>query len=435
MTKTIEIAPSEDISAVQAGVNAMAAQGGGRVSLLPGRHVCGPIVLADNIELHLAEGAVLAPVPEHDLYLSNISRVLPEMTGTCMIYASGAANVAITGTGTIHGGGNQFIAGDDVAAGVFIPKEPRPRTIILEACRNVTIGPVTLEESAMWTLHLIHCEDVLVDGYRVLNDMRMPNTDGLVLDACSRVTVRDAVIRTADDGIVLKSSKSVPQRHCADITIENCVIESGSCAIKIGTETHGDFDRISVANCKLEGCNRALGILSRDGGHVRDVTFRTVDVDCHETPFGFWGSGEAVTITQLNRRSTVPAGKVSGIMVENLTGVMEGAVNFYAAEPGGIEGVTLRSVRLRQRPGALGTGRQQDIRPTEADIAPSKDAAGRVGAWVRGDDGKIVGLIDYPGGMPGLFSHNVDGLVIEDVVIERPNPLPAGWNEEPVVIE
>lgn len=434
MTTVIDIAPGAALDRLQAEIDSLSAKGGGQIRLLPGTHVCGPLQLKSNIDLHLEAGAVLTPLPDHALYAVNTSRIQVEGSDRCMILGQDLGNVAITGLGTIDGGGRHFVIGDDVKAGVYIPLEPRLRTVVLENCRSVRIAQLTLRESSSWTMHLVHCTDVLVDGYQVLNDMRMPNTDGLVLDGCSQVTVRNAIIRTADDGIVLKTCKSVPQQHCSDISIFNCLIESGSCAIKIGTETFGNVERVSVDNCKLEACNRGLGILSRDGGEIRDISYRNIELDCHETPFGFWGSGEALTITQLNRRSSVPAGKVSSIHVENLTGAHEGAINFYAAESGDIADVTLSHVALTQRPGALGTGQQQDVRPTEADLVPSKDAAGRVGAWVRDESGNIIGLNNYPGGMPGLFSHNVTNLSLADVDIIRPEPLPEGWNKQVILI-
>jgi len=147
-----------------------------------------------------------------------------------------------------------------------------------------------------------------------------------------------------------------------------------SCALKIGTESFGDFKDILFEDCRVVGSNRGLGIFSRDGGAVNGVRFRRVSVDCRETPDGFWGSGEAVTINVVDRR--------------------------------------------------------RDLRPTPADLAPAPEAAGRANAWVMGADGRIVGLLPYPGGMPGIYAENVADLMMEGVEIRRPDPLPADWNAE-----
>ena len=37
-------------------------------------------------------------------------------------------------------------------------------------CRNLTIRDVTLEKSAFWTVHMVGCRDVLIDGIRIHNN-------------------------------------------------------------------------------------------------------------------------------------------------------------------------------------------------------------------------------------------------------------------------
>ena len=86
---------------------------------------------------------------------------------------------------------------------------------------------------------------------------------------------------------------------------------------------------------------------------------------------------------------------------------------------------------MTQRAGALGTARRYDMRPTPADLVPS--TTGRANAWTKDADGVVVGLIGYPGGMPGLFASGVSDLALEDVAIARPSDLPRGWNAELVV--
>lgn len=50
---------------------------------------------------------------------------------------------------------------------------------------------------------------------------------------------------------------------------------------------------------------------------------------------------------------------------------MEGAINLVATSKAGIHNVRLERITLSQQPGKLGTGLQYDLRPTNADIAPS----------------------------------------------------------------
>ncbi|MBP0573903.1 hypothetical protein J8J27_24710, partial [Mycobacterium tuberculosis] len=106
-------------------------------------------------------------------------------------------------------------------------------------------------------------------------------------------------ITTADDGIVLKTSIGAdgkPVGACRRVDVRNSRLSSQSCALKLGTESHGDFADIRFEDCAIVDSNRALGLFSRDGGTMTGIRFTRITLDCHETPDGFWGSGEAITV-------------------------------------------------------------------------------------------------------------------------------------------
>ncbi|KJF70459.1 glycoside hydrolase family 28 protein [Agrobacterium arsenijevicii] len=423
---------------IQQAIEAVSAAGGGRVSLLAGRHVSGGLRLMSGVELHLVQDAVLAPISDYHAYAHTTVSVIAEDSDRGMIIAKGASNIAVTGPGRIEAGGENFIIGDDAAMGTYIPAAKRPRVMVLEACRNVRLENLHVTGSPMWTLHMVDCEDLDFRNVRVENDRRLPNTDGIVLDACRRALIEDCTISTADDGICLKTSAGPDCKAvgaCADITVRRCTVSSMSCALKLGTESFGDFTDVVFEDCKIVQSNRGVGLFSRDGGAMRNIRFSRIEAECHETPGGFWGSGEAVTVTVIDRRPERQAGKVENLVVEDLGGSMEGAINLVATSKAGIHNVTLARISLSQQPGKLGTGLQYDLRPTNADIAPSPEAAGRANAWTRSADGRIVGLEDYPGGMPAVYLSGVHGFSARDVAIGRTMPLPEGWNAKEIVAE
>ncbi|KND16252.1 polygalacturonase [Pannonibacter phragmitetus] len=410
--------------------------------LEPGIHRSGGLRLRSNVTLELAKGAELHFIPDYEAYAGNSVSVVAEESDRGMLVASGASNIAITGAGRIFGdGAGAFIVGEDADMGTLRAQKLRPRVIVLEDCRDVRIEGISIEDAPLWTMHLVGCENVHVEGVFVDNNRRMPNTDGIVIDGCRNVLIVRSEFRTADDGIVLKTTRRPDgslKGACENITARDCLIESHSCALKIGTESFAPFRNISFEDIRIEKSNRGLGIFSRDGGLVDGVRFARITLDCHETPAGFWGSGEAVTINTIERRPEEgPAGRVTNITIEDVSGSMEGAINLVAEHPGGISGVVLRRVALRQLPGRFGTGLAYDIRPTPADRFDrfeEENATGRVNAWRFGPDGKIIGLIDYPGGMPAVFAKDIEGLVMEDVTIDRPEALPQGWNAQAVVL-
>jgi len=410
------------------------------LTLGAGEHLTAGLRVYSNTHLELAEGATLRFLPGYDAYAHTEVAVEAEQSNRAMIVATGAENIRISGAGRIFcEGSTAYSIGDDDVMGTRIPAALRPRVMVLDGCRNVALSGIAVEDSPMWTLHFVDCEGLRITGLCVHNDRRMPNTDGMVIDGCRDVRIEGCEIRTADDGIVLKTSDRIDggaAAVCHDIEVRDCTIESRSCALKLGTESFADFTDISFLDCRIEKSNRALGIFSRDGGAVRGVRFENVRVDCHEAPGGFWGSGEPITITVLDRRpETRPAGDVSDVSLAGISGSAPGAINLYAERPGMIRDVRISDVTLAQTPGPLGTALCYDLRPTPTDLIPSDDAAGRVNAWRLGEDGRIIGLHDYPGGLPAVFASGVKDLTLSGVNVTRPDPLPEGWAAGPVTIE
>lgn len=407
-----------------------------RLVLAEGVHHCGALELPSNLDLHLAEGAVLRFSPDYAAYAGNRVEVIAESSDTAIMKAKGASNIRITGKGVIEAPGPDFIVGRLEDMGTHIPAALRPRVLVLQGCDNVSLEGFSIRSSPMWTVHLIACRNVAVEGLDIDNDREMPNTDGIVIDACENVTIRHCNIATADDGVVLKTSKGPDGKAvgaCRNILVEHSRIESRSCALKIGTETHGDVEDISFRDCEILRSNRAIGIFSRDGGRIRRVASQRITLDAHETPDGFWGSGEAITINVVDRHPGTPAGRVEAVLFEDISGSMEGAVNLIADSASGIADIRLARIGIRQVDGPY-KGHRYDVRPTHFDLAPSPDAAGRANAWVKDEHGQVIGLVAYPGGMPALYARNIERLQLEDVSFERPDALPTGWNSQAIVV-
>ncbi|MBO0661117.1 glycosyl hydrolase family 28 protein [Jiella sp. MQZ9-1] len=410
-----------------------ARQVGCRLILGPGRYPTRGLVFRAGAHLHLSESAILEPVGDYEAYAETSVDVIAEDSDRAILVAKGAKDIRISGRGVIAAPSSDFVVGALADMGTHLPARLRPRVLVFDGCRNVRIEEISIRQSPMWTLHLVACTDVVVRNVAIENDPRMPNTDGIVIDSCVNVAIEHVDVATADDGVVVKTSRRTdgsPVGPCRNIRVHASRIESRSCALKIGTETHSECAEITFSDCSVVASNRALGIFSRDGGEIHNVAFRRIAVDCSETPDGFWGSGEAITVNVVDRRPERPAGAVRDVVFEDISGVMEGAINLVALGEADMSGIALRRINLQQRLGKLGTGSCCDLRPTRADLAPAKDATGRANAYVKNALGAVVGLVAYPDGMPGLFAFHVHDLVCDDVHIHRPDPLPTGWSRK-----
>ena len=69
------------------------------------------------------------------------------------------------------------------------------------------------------------------------------------------------------------------------IAISNCIVSSNANAIKIGTETSGDFKNITVTGCVIRNVQSAgLTVQSTDGAHISGVFFSNITMYNVGTP-------------------------------------------------------------------------------------------------------------------------------------------------------
>ena len=135
-----------------------------------------------------------------------------------------------------------------------------------------------------WCLHLIGCSDVLVEGIQVDSDYSprgdlrayADNDDGIVVDSCENVVIRDSEIRTHDDSISIKSGKgSEAKRPTRNVRISNCVFRVGS-GIAIGSEMSGGIENVVISDCRLFDCFSlfCLKTARSRGGYIRHISMR-----------------------------------------------------------------------------------------------------------------------------------------------------------------
>lgn len=270
---------SFDTPAIQKAIDQAFNAGGGIVDIPAGTYLIGTLILKDNVELHLQPGSMILGSPDYRDYPEIIHKYDSRTNGLYakhfMIFAEGAKNISITGTGIIHGNGLEHFRESD-------PQNQRPFMIRLVNCDNVTIRDVKLLESANWTLHLLGCRDVNVDGV-VFENHTDSNRDGLDIDACNRVTVSNSRFLTGDDAIVMKASNDT---LCQNIAITNCIIRTDASAIKTGTESNGGFKNITVSNCVIKDLPRHAGIelMTVDGGIMQNIVIENITMENVATP-------------------------------------------------------------------------------------------------------------------------------------------------------
>lgn len=425
-----------DTAVLQRAIDQIAAAGGGRLTLPAGRYRSGCLNLPSHFELHLEAGAVLLASQRRADYQRFQTLSSAEKSHNVLLYALGQRNLTISGKGCIDGDGEIWFAAERDAQGYRLPRPDRPRIIVFEACEQVTLEGFTIVQAPMWTVHLVSCRHVHIDRLTIDNAMTMPNTDALDIDSCEAVFVSNSYLSAADDAICIKTTlkPDALRRPARQIAISNCLLRSYSCAFKIGTETFDDIEDVTVTNCTLFDSNRGIGILSRDGGAMRRLLFSHLTFVCHYAPPCHWGKADPLFVSVRPRDPAVRPGRVEQLQFTQASGVAEGAINLHAARPGDIRDVLIADVQLRQVVSHDSAQGQFDIRPPCNPDAPT--GMGLDNAYkLDPATGEAFGVERYPGGLPALFARGVENLRWHHLAVERPEPLPPGWNPELFAID
>ena len=222
---------TNNTKSIAAAISACAEVGGGTVYFPAGTYLTGPITMQSHMTLYLEAGSTIlgSPVfddyPRRELRLEGTTKDVPSP----LIFAENAENIAVKGDGTIDGNGSAWwdkwtawyrTIGLAHEKGIenLTPQERaefdeaeqlsasgRPRLVEFVECNRVLIDGVTLQNSPMWTLHPLFCENVTVNNVRLLNPPHSPNTDGINPDSCKYVRITNCHIDVGDDCITIKS--------------------------------------------------------------------------------------------------------------------------------------------------------------------------------------------------------------------------------------
>ena len=362
---------TDDAVAIQKAIDRCSAEGGG-VVLVPRNHVflSGPVELKSNVELHLETTATLKANPDETIYhLSAFGENRGE--GMLWLWAKDAENISITGKGTIHGNGIAFMGAELEDSYELKPLadqafDPRPHVLTLTNVTHLTIRDVTIREGAYWTVHLIGCNEAVIDGINLLNNLKIRNGDGIDLDHSKNVRIANCHITSGDDCICLKNRREFEQYgSCHDIVVTNCVMSSRSCAIKIGSENMDSIYNVVFDNCIITGSNRGLGIQNRDEGTVTDVVFSNIQLDCRLWSDVWWGKAEPIYVTSYPRANgnhkdanwRFPKGQIEGrcgevsrIYFNNITALSENGCFVGGDVPGKVKDIYFNNVRVKLNP-------------------------------------------------------------------------------------
>ena len=204
---------SFDTQAIQAAIDKCSEMGGGTVYFPPGKYLTGTLVLKSNVTLYLEANAIILG-----------SKDINDFHPPHFFYAKNTENISIVGRGVIDGQGDFYWKGKER------PFNRPGVMVLLEDSRNVLIEGITIQNAPHWTIFVLKCERVNINGISLLNDLAAPNTDGINICASSKVFVNNCYVQGGDDCICLKSYYK--EKPTENVTITNCVVMSDDAGIK-----------------------------------------------------------------------------------------------------------------------------------------------------------------------------------------------------------
>ena len=261
-------------SALQAAIDYISSQGGGRLILSGGDFLSGSLYLKSGVDLHISAGSRLLGSPNPWDYVRD-----PIARWTALLLAVGQHDIALTGSGDIDCQG--FEVGtkmvEYVHKGVVSDKlgldrvsaEIRPENIHFYRCRGITVRDVSIKNPASWNQQYDQCRGLLIERVKVDSKCYW-NNDGLDVVDCSDVVIRDCDFDASDDVFCFKSH--VSDGVSENVLVENCRGRSSANGIKFGTVTRGTFRNFKFKDIEIYDTFRsAITIASVDGATIENI--------------------------------------------------------------------------------------------------------------------------------------------------------------------
>jgi hypothetical protein len=311
---------TDNTAAIQKTIDQVHANGGGTVLVPAGKFVTGVLHLQSNVELHLAEGAVL---------LGSVKRAdYGAHSASALIVAEAQNNIAITGKGIIDGRGEALM--EDIYrmlhAGTLEDKEwqtynpwhqmrpeerNRPKLVEFLRCSGVRIKNITIKNGLCWIQNYKECTNLDIDSVQVESNTFL-NNDGIDVVDCKNVRITHCFINAADDGICLKSENR--NSRCENVYVAYCRVRSSASAVKLGTASWGGFKNIRIHDIEVYDTYRsAIALESVDGGVLENVEVRNI----HAV-----NTGNAVFIRLGHRNKDSVVSQVRHIFISNVKAVI-----------------------------------------------------------------------------------------------------------------
>jgi exo-poly-alpha-galacturonosidase len=348
--------------AIQKAIDECAANGGGEVVVPKGVFVSGAIFLKKGVALFFEKDAVL----KGSVNRADYPQIKTRWEGTDMMYmaalvnADGINGVKISGEGTIDGSGDvwvQRVNNRQDTAATAARRWERPRLVGIQNCKGVKVSGLKLHNQAVWCVHILYCEDVVLEDLNITADHNIPSSDGIDIDSSKKVKIRKCFIDVNDDCISIKSGKDEDglrvNRPSEDILVQDCHFAYGHGGVAMGSETSGGIRNVLIKDCIADASNWApIRFKSQPsrGGVVENIIYEN---------FKLKDTRKAVEFNMAWRMvpPIKPPAKVlpvvRNVQLINISGNVNAVGDIHGLEGSPILGVTFKNCNITAEKGLL----------------------------------------------------------------------------------
>ncbi len=272
---------TDNTTAIQSAITAASRGGltngllGGSVRIPAGTnaYLCGPLTLANNVNLQIDGGAILRLLP-YGTYPGGITSPASFITGSSL------TNIAISGPGAIDGQGAPWWPG--------YKTNSRPVIVNFSKCSRVLIQTLTISNPPCQHMSIKGSGgNVTIQGLTELapdsitGNPLSHNTDGIDL-AETNCLIQNCNLSVGDDNIAIGSSAGLS----SDILVTNCAFGNGH-GVSIGSYTSSGVSNLTVINCTFNGTQNGIRLKSDNdrAGLVQNLAYLNLGMTNVNMPF------------------------------------------------------------------------------------------------------------------------------------------------------
>lgn len=360
-----------------------------------GKYLSGTIVLKDNVTLQLRRDATILGSTNVNDYqnIDPFADGLGVDVGWALLVAVDAKHIGIEGEGAIDGQGSKLKEQQ-----ILTDTRPesqrwgrRPFLLRIVRCSGVAVKGVTLNYSAAWTSHYFQSRHIVIEKVKI-ESHGVPHNDGMDIDGCQDVRIRDCDVVSGDDALCFKTTSS--QMGCSDIVVSGMRLKSNQGAIKMGTESMAPFEDIRISDCYIyETGNGGIKLLTVDGAHLRNVEISGITMVDVKTPI-LVRLGSRLSVFRKGKDTQQETGTLENVVIRDVKA--KAAAKAQLMPPSGIlitgvpghyiSQLTLQNIQMDLAGGGTAENARQQV-PEAIDKYPEVKTFGPLvpayGVWAR----------------------------------------------------